>query len=391
MKKPILIFATTYFPLVGGAEIAMKEITNRLPDFEFHLVCAKIKRGLQSSEKIGNVHVHRVGFGFPIDKYLLPFFGPLFSFYSFRSSRPNAVWSLMASYGGFAGLVYSSIFRQTHFILTLQEGDPLEHYKARVGRLSFLHKAIFKRANTVQAISRFLAKWSKDMGFQGEPVVIPNGVDTSLFMNEIQAEDRKRIREEWKIREHENVLITTSRLSLKNGIDDVIRALSLLPVSWKFVILGDGEDRAMLERLANELGVWERVRFLGLCAHSDLPLFLQSADVFIRPSLSEGLGNSFLEAMSVGLPVIGTPVGGIPDFLLDGQTGLFCEVRNPDSIVRAVQRLEDSTLREQIIQNGKSLVHQKYDWDQIAQQMKGLLEECVNSDNVEKEGDLERP
>ena len=63
MTKRILIFATTYFPLVGGAEIAMKEITDRLPNWEFHLVCAKLKRELPSREKIGNVHVYRVGVG----------------------------------------------------------------------------------------------------------------------------------------------------------------------------------------------------------------------------------------------------------------------------------------------------------------------------------------
>ena len=386
MKKRVLIFSTAYFPLVGGAEVAMKEITDRLPDFEFHLVCAKIQRDLSSSERIGNVYVHRVGFGHPIDKYVLPVLGPMRAFFSLRSQRPNVVWSLMASYGGFAGLIYATFFRKVHFLLTLQEGDPLEHYEKRVGKLSFAHKAIFKRADSVQAISRFLGSWATSMGFRGAPSIIPNGVTVSLFAKLISEGNRNAIRQNWGVGEHEKVLITTSRLSLKNGVDDVIRSLPLLPDGWKFVIVGDGEDRAMLEDLTHELGVWDRVRFVGLCAHSDLPELLQSADVFIRPSLSEGLGNSFLEAMTAGLPVIGTPVGGIPDFLLDGQTGIFCEVRNPESIARAVQRLEDSALREKIIQNGKLLVYEKYDWDRIAQHMKGLLEELMNSDNVEKAG-----
>jgi glycosyltransferase involved in cell wall biosynthesis len=98
----------------------------------------------------------------------------------------------------------------------------------------------------------------------------------------------------------------------------------------------------------------DRVKFLGYVPHKDMPKYLQIADIFIRPSLSEGLGNSFLEAMSAGLPIIGTPVGGILDFLVDRETGLFCEVANPKSIVEKVTALmTDIELRNKIIKNGK--------------------------------------
>ncbi|MBI3631934.1 MAG: glycosyltransferase family 4 protein, partial [Candidatus Vogelbacteria bacterium] len=94
---------------------------------------------------------------------------------------------------------------------------------------------------------------------------------------------------------------------------------------------------------------------------------LSSADIFVRPSLSEGLGISFLEAMAVGLPIVATNVGGIPDFLKDGKTGLFCEVDNPKSVAEKVMRLmNEPDLYRAISHNGRKLVEEKYSWDTIA-------------------------
>jgi glycosyltransferase involved in cell wall biosynthesis len=96
---------------------------------------------------------------------------------------------------------------------------------------------------------------------------------------------------------------------------------------------------------------------------------LKISDVFVRPSLSEGLGNAFLEAMAASIPVIGTPVGGIPDFLKDEETGLFCEVGNPEDIAQKIEKLVfDDSLRKRIIENGLELVKEKYDWGFIAAQ-----------------------
>jgi len=87
--------------------------------------------------------------------------------------------------------------------------------------------------------------------------------------------------------------------------------------------------------------------------------------------LSEGFGNSFVEAMAAGLPVIATPVGGIIDFLEDGQTGLLCEVNNPESISEQVTKLlESPDLGHKIVSNASSMVREKYDWEIIANRMK---------------------
>ena len=377
MKNHVIVFSTTYFPLVGGAEIAMKEITDRLPHFEFHLYCARIKSGLPSTEKIGNVPVHRVGFGYPIDKYLLPLFGPVKALLTTHYSLPTITWSLMASYGGFAALVYSWFRPKSKLLLTLQEGDPLEHYAKRAGPFIFLHKKIFRRANAVQAISHFLGAWAKQMGFRGTLVIIPNGVDGHRFTN-VQAPKRSmrcvRLRLEMGFIDSDVVLVTTSRLSLKNGVDDLIRSLSFLPYNYKALIIGQGEDREKLVDLTEQNNLKDRVVFLGSRTHDELPELLHVSDVFVRPSLSEGLGNSFLEAMAAEIPIVGTPVGGIPDFLVDGETGVFCQVRDPESIARAVLRLQENPfLRSHVIVQARNTVLDRYGWDGIANEIGDLI------------------
>ncbi|MBU1102183.1 glycosyltransferase family 4 protein, partial [Patescibacteria group bacterium] len=111
----------------------------------------------------------------------------------------------------------------------------------------------------------------------------------------------------------------------------------------------------------------------------DVPKYLAISDVFVRPSLSEGLGNSFLEAMAAGVPIIGTKVGGIPDFLRDGETGLFCEARNPQSIAEKITLLlSDEILRQRLIANARKLVEEKYNWDNIAQKMGNIFEKLAD-------------
>ena len=166
-------------------------------------------------------------------------------------------------------------------------------------------------------------------------------------------------------------LFTASRLVLSRGVEDVIEALAKLPPHVRFLIAGEGEDREKLEHIARGLGVSDRVMFAGYVSHDDLPAYLKISDIFVRPSLIEGMGNAFIEAFAAGVPVIGTPVGGIPDFLTDGETGLFCEVQDPVSIVEAVKLYtDDASLRSHVIENARRLAVERYDWSLIARDMK---------------------
>lgn len=381
MTKKIIIFSTAYFPLVGGAEVAIKEITDRVKDYEFVMITAKIQAGLADHEKVGNVEVYRCGLGKSVDKYLLPFLGTWRALRLGKQDEVAGIWSMMASFGGFSALFYTWLRPKTKMLLTLQEGDPPEYILKRVRPFGWVFKKIFTRANQIQAISNFLANWGKEMGFKGEPVIIPNGVDVSRFTQPISPEERLATRRGMGFEEQDVVLVTASRLVLKNATDHLILSLNHLPENYKVLVVGDGEDMPKLKDLVAQNKLDNRVVFLGLRGHAELSGLLQASDIFCRPSLSEGLGNSFLEAMASGIPIIGTPVGGIPDFLKDGETGLFCEPGKPESIAQAALRFENEDgLKEKIIRQGKDLAVNQYNWETLAGRMEGVFRSLSDLD-----------
>ena len=139
------------------------------------------------------------------------------------------------------------------------------------------------------------------------------------------------------------VLLTVSRLASTErykGHDQVIRSLGALSATHPdlvYVVAGDGDDRARLEGLAHELGVSERVRFIGQVPDRDLPDLYRAADVFVMPSTGEGFGIVFLEALASGIPVIGGDSDGSRDPLRDGHDGQGVNIANRDALTAAIR------------------------------------------------------
>jgi len=262
-------------------------------------------------------------------------------------------------------------------LLTLQEGDPIDYilHKTRFVKKAF--REIFSTADALQAISTYLFDWGKQMGLKGKvEEVVPNGVDVARFKKQYKEDELKKVRKEFAFEENVKILVTASRLVVKNDVESVIRALPLLPKEVCFVVCGTGELEKNLKELTRELDVENRVFFAGNKSHEELPRVLHASDMFIRPSITEGLGNAFLEAMAAGLPTIGTAVGGIPDFLKDSETGFICEVQNPESIAKTVERILDLSDEEKkrIHEEGMKIIRERYNWDYIVGRMKYIFD-----------------
>ena len=141
------------------------------------------------------------------------------------------------------------------------------------------------------------------------------------------------------------------------------------------VIAGAGEDEEKLKFRVSSFEFRDRVVFLGHIDHGFLPRVLKACDVFARPSRSEGLGIAFLEAMAAGLPVVATRVGGIVDFIKDGQTGVLTAPDNAGRLGEAIKKLyEDENWRRAVADAGQKLVRDNYDWQGIAGEYKKVYE-----------------
>ena len=370
--KKVLIFSTAYLPLVGGAEIAVNEITKRLPGWQFDLITARIDRSLKKEERINNINIYRVGFGSNFDKYKLPFLGLKKAIELEKKNNYSLTWSIMASYGGFLGLRFKNKYPDKPWLLTLQEGDDPEYILKRVGIFKKWFYQIFEKADYFQAISHFLYKWAVRNGAnKGE--VVPNGVD----LNKFERADQKTIddlKNKLKIKENEKVILTVSRLVKKNGVDDLIKAGQYLNFSFKILIIGIGEQRKELDDLTRKLKMEDKVIFLGYVDYGNLSKYYSLADVFIRASRSEGFGNVFLESLACGTPIIGTETGGIVDFLENKKNGLFCKMNNPEDIAKQIKKCFSSEINmSQMVNNGQELIKRKYDWNIIAEKMEKIF------------------
>lgn len=394
--KRILIFSLAYQPYIGGAELAIKEITDRLGSaYEFDMITLRFDSGLPKRERIGNVTVHRIGFSatnvkvsdraLPWQCKLAKILFPFTSFFKarmlHREKKFDLTWAMMANQAGFGALFFKLLNPLVPFFLELQDGTPLAHLKKRrpiTALLWPLYRAIYHKADVIKAISNFIKDLAREAGYHGRVEVIPNGVDIAGFSAPIPDDEIAEIKEKYGKRMGDIFLFTASRLVLSRGVEDIIRSLSHLPENVKLLIAGDGEDRKKLERIAQESGVADRIVFAGSVAHADIPKLLKISDIFVRPSIIEGMGSAFIEAFAAGVPVVATPVGGIPDFLFDPDrdpdmepTGLFCNVRDPESIAGAVKKyMGNPALTTRIIKNARALAEEKYDWNLIALEMR---------------------
>ena len=349
----ILIFSLAYYPgFIGGAEVAIKEIIDRIDPDEITFDIISVSN----------------------PSFFQKIFYPITAFFKavrlHKKNKYDAVWSMMASYAGFAGLLFKLFRKDIRFILTIQEG---ENFGIR-NILKLFFKPIFKKADRIQVISSFLGDWARSMGAVCPIILVPNGVDYNFFRTRKSHAELEILKRNLGKKIDDVFLITTGRLVEKNAVNNIIESLLFMPENIKLLIVGQGVLENELKNLATNLKLTDRVRFAGFIDHASLPSYLHISDIFVRPSLSEGFGISFIEAMAARIPVIATPVGGIPDFIKDGETGLFCEAGNPKSIAQKVEKLiKDKESRDYIINNAERMVKEKYDWNLIANDMKSKV------------------
>lgn len=364
-KSRVLILTTAYLPEVGGSELAIKNITDRLPGIYFDLITSRLSKDLPEYERMGAVNVYRVGSSLTLLAFLLPKnFLPVSIFLKARQlmcqgGPYDLIHAYQASQAAGGGWLLKWIYPKIPLLVTVQEGKDLNR-QSRLTR--FFRYLIFKKADTVTVISNYLAQYVRSQNSKVPISIIPNGVDISKFQSDGGHSPK--------------TVITVSRLVKKNGVKDLIDAVAIIKKEVpdiKLLVVGDGPLRESLKLKAESLKLKDNVEFVGEVSHDLLPQYLAKATIFVRPSLSEGLGTAFLEAMAAGLPIIGTPVGGITDFLKDEKTGLFCKAGNPQDLADKIARLiKDDDLRKRLSDNGRKLVQEKYSWDKIAKEFENV-------------------
>lgn len=203
-------------------------------------------------------------------------------------------------------------------------------------------------------------------------VTIPNGINLSRF-DPSNASSRAEVRLSFGVSEEVPLLLFVGSQYRLKGLEFVIRALAEMKTKVVLLVVG-GDIAAPFKRLAEQLGARDRVIFAG--ARSDLPRLYPAADAFVLPTLYETFALVCLEAMASGLPVLASPVGGIEDYLIDGENGFHIQ-RDPKEIAVKLERvLSEPALHARIRERGLATA-KNYAWEKIAKQYLSLFDELI--------------
>jgi glycosyltransferase involved in cell wall biosynthesis len=249
--------------------------------------------------------------------------------------------------------------------------------RSRMGRLEL--RWLRKWAARLLILNPGMVKETKAAGFDTRQVSwMPNPVDTEEFRPGTAAEITE-LRRRYAINAHAVVALYVGRLAPEKGLVELVRGFARAApcvAAAQLVLVGDGPTRPELEKLAGDLAIADRVRFVGRVPASEVPLWLRAADVFCLTSPSEGFPCALAEAMAAGLPSVVSRIPGNVQLIEDGTHGLTAPLDEAASISDALVRLlRDPALRQAMGQAARRRVLDRYSTDKVLERYEQLFAE----------------
>lgn len=260
-------------------------------------------------------------------------------------------WNLYHPLNGYALLLRVLRPAVRHF-LTDHNSRPQSLMNSQTALSKVCKRTLFAGYSKVLAISEYVLTELQKQAVWGNPGRFYYFVNTDRFRPDQST--RSLIRHS-RNSDESFIILVVAYLIPEKGVDVVMRAMTGLPDHVVLWIVGDGPERQTLQQIAKALGLENRVCFSGLQA--DVSPFMQAADCLVIPSLwKEAVGLVILEAMACGLPVIGSAIGGIPEFVIPDETGSLFPAGNHEALADRIQELCASrTQREHLRAGARAL------------------------------------
>lgn len=273
---------------------------------------------------------------------------------------PHGIW------GYWAGKLTN-----TPMVLTFHGAELLLANKFPLVSGSLRHT--LKHCRGITCNSSFTA--SKIAKLTGKEInVIPFG--TTIELKPVEKKKEKPVKD----------LLCAGRMIQRKGITYLLQALPKISekVDVHLHLVGDGDQRTTLEKQVAEAGLQDQVTFYGIVSNEELSRHYAEADVFVLPAIvddrgdTEGLGVVLVESLCYGTPVVASHVGGIPDVIKNGETGLLVEQKNPQALADAViDLLEHPEKAEQLVEQGLKHAQSYFDWQRITGLLLGVYKRAL--------------
>ena len=181
-----------------------------------------------------------------------------------------------------------------------------------------------------------------------------------------------------KFGERDNLVGYIGRLSEEKGVLNFVKAIPEISKEkgdLEFLIGGDGQLCNKIKKHLDENNLTDKVNIVGWIPHDKLPDYLNELNLVVLPSYTEGLPNLMLEAMACGTPVLATPVGAIPDIIIDGETGFIMKSNSPECIAENVMRALEHPDLERVVENARVLVEREFTYEVAVELYRKILKE----------------
>lgn len=234
-----------------------------------------------------------------------------------------------------------------------------------------------EKSDAVTAVSNALVNQTYDLISPDKQIkTVYNFIDERIYQ---KSDDYQHLRTEFEITENEKVITHVSNFRAVKRVPDVVKSFAKIAAIMpaKLLLVGDGPEMTIVCKLVRQLGIENQVIFLG--KQENLEELYSISDLMLLLSEKESFGLVALEAMSCGVPCIGTNIGGIPELIQHGKTGYLCEVGDIEDIAgRAIQLLRDQNLHQQFSSMSQELVRSKFKAEQIITQYEELYFNLLN-------------
>jgi glycosyltransferase involved in cell wall biosynthesis len=348
MRNRYVILAS-YFPpqFVAGTELQALALAEHLSKrgFEVHVI-TRSERILPYCELIGDIVVHRVLY---LQPKPLRFTYYLCAFLETMRVRPQIIQGITLIPNGLLAIVAGRIRRRP--IIVHSQGSDVQLASPIVIHL-FWRIILDSAQATIAKTKSGLRKLAEYTAFKDRIVNIGNGVDLSRFRL-----DRRQCRILLGLKDNEKLVLYVGRLVPVKNVVSLLLAFSEVRKNVRGVrllLVGKGEEGGRLMEVAVTAKIGQVTRFMGEVDPLDVPKYMVAADIFVLPSLSEGIPSVILEALAAGAPILASNVGGIPELVTDGKEGCLFQAGNVSQMAYLLTWvLHDSQLRSRMSKAGK--------------------------------------
>lgn len=276
---------------------------------------------------------------------------------------------------GFAAILLGREFNLP--VVCTVHGSDVNEYPQRSASTRHAIRWALRRVHRLTAVSRQLKSDVLQLAGERQVEVVPNGADADLFT----ASDKPTARRSLGLRQQDKVIVFVGRLTEVKAIPNLLAALQQIQhLPLHLYLVGDGELKAQLAGQAAELGVAGRCTFVGNRPHNEIPQWFSAADCFVLCSRMEGLPTVIPEAMMCGIPIVATRVGGIPDIIEDGETGLLVPPGDTAGLARAIVRvLTDEDLQGHLGRRAAEHAHLEFSWKANAEKTAAVYQDAISA------------